>query len=193
MGSPLGPTLANALLNLNQFFVEDMLMMFLFYSNQPIIPKNFVTTLILVTRICHFYLRKKKNGKMSFLGVEISRETGKFVATTVNGVYTHFKSFKPSTKKFGMLFTVVYRCYFMLRLDKISYKTFQRNFSKEFFQIDFYLTSFIDKCFNKFSDRLHVVKPTLATVEKQPSRLVLFHFGPTSLHVTTKIRKEEML
>ena len=74
MGSPLGPTLANAfldfhgeknglqnaLLNLNQFFIEDMLMIFLLYSNQLITSKNFLTTLILVTRICPFHLRKKK-------------------------------------------------------------------------------------------------------------------------------------
>ena len=32
--------LKNALLNLNQVFIEDMLMIFLFYSNQPIISKN---------------------------------------------------------------------------------------------------------------------------------------------------------
>ena len=36
------------------FFIEDMLI-FLFYSNQPIISKNFVTTLILVIRTCPFH------------------------------------------------------------------------------------------------------------------------------------------
>ena len=79
MGSPLGSALANAflcfyeknglkntLLNLNQFFIEGMLMIFLFYSNQLIISKNFVTTLILVTRICPFNLRKKKIVKCPF-------------------------------------------------------------------------------------------------------------------------------
>ena len=63
MGSPLGLTLANvflcfyetnglknSFLNLNQFLIEDILMIFLFYSNQPIISKNFVTTLILANR-----------------------------------------------------------------------------------------------------------------------------------------------
>ena len=73
MGSPLDPTLANAflcfyeknglknaLLNLNQFFIKDMLMIFFFHSNQPIISKNFVTTLILVTQISPFHLRMKK-------------------------------------------------------------------------------------------------------------------------------------
>ena len=93
-----------------------MLMIFLFYLNQLIISKNVVTTLILVTRMCPFHLRKRKNGKMSFLDVEISQENGKLVATvyrkpTFSGAYTHFERFLPSTHKFGMLYTLVYRCF----------------------------------------------------------------------------------
>ena len=58
---------------------------------------------------------------MSFLDVEISRENGKFVTTvyrrrTFSGVYTHLESFLPSTHKFGMLYSLVYRC-FTLRSD----------------------------------------------------------------------------
>ena len=91
-------------------------MIFLFYLNQLIISKNVVTTLILVTRMCPFHLRKRKNGKMSFLDVEISQENGKLVATvyrkpTFSGAYTHFERFLPSTHKLGMLYTLVYRCF----------------------------------------------------------------------------------
>ena len=110
--------LKNAPLNLNQVFIDDMLMIFLFYSDQPIISKNFLTTLILVTQTCPLRLKqkKKKNDKMSFLDVEISRENATFVTTiyrqpTFSGVYTHFESFLPSTHKFGMLYTLVYRCF----------------------------------------------------------------------------------
>ena len=58
---------------------------------------------------------------MSFLDVEISGENGKVVTTvyrkpTFSGVYTHFESFLPSRQKFGMLYTLVYRC-FTLCLD----------------------------------------------------------------------------
>ena len=78
MGSPIRPTLANAfifmrkndlknaLLDLNQFFIEDMLMIFLIYSIQLIILENFVTTLILVTLTCRFHLRRKKMVKRPF-------------------------------------------------------------------------------------------------------------------------------
>ena len=52
----------------------------------------------------------RKNGKMSYLDVEISWEKGKFVTTvyhkpTFSGVYTHFESFLPSIHKFGMVYT----------------------------------------------------------------------------------------
>ena len=83
MGSPLGPTLANAflyfyerkwlekcLLNINQLFTEDMLITFLFYSNQPIISKNFVPTLITCHPNMSFSFEKERNSKMSFLDVE---------------------------------------------------------------------------------------------------------------------------
>ena len=130
MGSPLFPTLANTflcfyerkwlekcLLNLNRFFTDEMLITFLFYSNQPIISKKKLATLILVTQLCPFRLRKKTI-EMSILDVEISRENGKFVKTVYHkpnfsGVYIHFESFLPSTHKFGMLYLLVYR-YFTL-------------------------------------------------------------------------------
>ena len=90
--------LKNTLLNLNQFFV-DVLIIFLFYSNQPIISKKFVTTLILVTQICPFHLKQKKTWyKMSFLDAKILRGNGKFVGTvyrkpTFNGVYANLRDF----------------------------------------------------------------------------------------------------
>ena len=62
------------------------------------------------------FLFEKKNGKMSFLDVEISLENGKFVTTvchktTFTGVYNHFESFLPSTYKFSILYTLDYRCF----------------------------------------------------------------------------------
>ena len=54
--------------------------------------------------ICHpnmfFHLSKKKNGNLSFLVVEVSRQQGKFVTTvyrkpTFSGMHAHFDSFLP--------------------------------------------------------------------------------------------------
>ena len=53
---------------------------------------------------------------LPFLDVETSREKGKFVTTvyrkpTFSGVYTHFESFLPTVYKFGMVYTLAYRCF----------------------------------------------------------------------------------
>ena len=93
-----------------------MLMIFLFYSNQPIISKNPITALILVTQLYPFHFRKRKNDKMSFVDIEILRENGKFVTTVYHksifgGVYIYFESFLPTTPKFDMLYTLVCRCF----------------------------------------------------------------------------------
>ena len=106
----------NALLILNQFFTEYMLMIFLFYSNQPTVSKYFVTMSILVTQLCHFHLRKKINSKTSFLDVENSRESGKFVTVvyrkpTFTCVHALFESFLPSPHKFSMFYTLVCRSF----------------------------------------------------------------------------------
>ena len=63
-----------------------------------------------------FSFEQEKNGKLSFLDVEVSREKGKFVTTvyrkpTFSGVYTHFESFLPTVYTFGMVYTLVYRCF----------------------------------------------------------------------------------
>ena len=48
----------------------------------------------------HVLMHVIKNGKLSFLDVEVSKQQGKFVAKvyrkpTFSGVYTHFDSFLP--------------------------------------------------------------------------------------------------
>ena len=66
---------------------------------------------------------EKKNGKMSFLDVEISPENGKLVTTvyrqlTFSAVYTHFEIFLPSGHKFCMLYTLVYRILFYAQIGQ---------------------------------------------------------------------------
>ena len=63
-----------------------------------------------------FSFEQKRNGKLSFLDIEVSREKGNFVTTvyrkpTFSGVYTHFESFLPKVYKFVMVYTLAYRCF----------------------------------------------------------------------------------
>ena len=68
---------------------------------------------------CHpnmkFSFEEEKNGKLSFLDVDVSREGSKFATTvyhnpTFSGVFKHFDSFLPTTYKFSMIYTSVFRC-----------------------------------------------------------------------------------
>ena len=101
-------------------------------------------------------------------------------------LYTHFESFLTSTHKFGMPHSLVYRCFTLCS----HWTKFHRELVtlKEILQRNVYPKSFIDKSIEKFLDRLHIIKPTLANVEKNPLRLVLPYLGPISLHVRIKIR-----
>ena len=135
-----------------------------------------------------FSFEKEKNGTMSVLDVEISREIGKFVTTAyrkTSGVYTHFESFLLSTHKFDVHYTLVYRC-FLLCSDQTK---FHRELVtlQEIFHGNGYPQSLIDKYFKKILDRLNIIKPNLETVKKKPLRLVLPYLEPISLQVKTKI------
>ena len=118
-----------------------MLMIFLFYSNQPIISKNPISALILVTQLYPFHFRKKKNDKMSFVDIEILRENGKFVTTVYHksifgGVYIYFESFLPTTPKFDMFYTLVCRCFTLcsgwIKLHGELLEFSKRNFLKKY-------------------------------------------------------------
>ena len=130
MGCLIDPTSANAFLcfynrkllekcpaNLNQFFIEDMFKIFLFYSYQPIILRNFVSPLILITRICIFTYEKEKNDKISFLNIEILRGNSKFVTTffsvrhTFSSFCTYLERFLASAHTFGMLYALICMCF----------------------------------------------------------------------------------
>ena len=62
------------------------------------------------------YGRTSSKRKFSFLDIEVIREQGKFSTTiyrkpTFSGVYSNFERFLPSVYKFGMVYTLAYRCF----------------------------------------------------------------------------------
>ena len=63
-----------------------------------------------------FSMKTEKESKLSFLDVEIIREQGTFTTTiyrkpTFSGANSNYESFLPSVYKFGMVYTLVYRCF----------------------------------------------------------------------------------
>ena len=107
---------------------------------------------------------------MSFLDVEIIRKRGKFTTSvyrkpTFSGVYTHFDSFLPSTYKFGMIYTLAYRC-FRICSDWTHFHA-ELVLLKEIFRKNAYPENFIDKCFKRFLDNIRAIKTSITTVEEK--------------------------
>ena len=163
--------LNSALANSNQFFTEDMLMIFLFHSNQLSISQNFMHILIHVIKICLFHLNKKRTGKLSFLNVEErSSKQGRFVTAvyrkpTFSGVYNHFDSFLSMAYKFGMIYTLAYWSFNICSNGTEFHE--KPNFLKWVFLKNRYPFSFIDKCFKTVINKLIIKRPQTTAFEKK--------------------------
>ena len=118
MGSPLGPTLANAFLVYREKnwlehcpveyrplyygrYVDDI---FLFNSAEHL--KRFYSYLNFGHLNISLTIENKKDKRMSFLDVNIISEKDKFTTSvyrkpTFSGIYIHFDSFLPSSNKIG--------------------------------------------------------------------------------------------
>ena len=139
-----------------------------------------------------FTTEREKQNRMSFLDIAITREDKTFTTCvyrkpTFSGVYTHFDSFLPSTYKVGTVYTLVYRCFWICSSwSKLHNELF---YLKETFLKNGCPEDFINKCFKKFMDNVHVVKETTLTVEKKRLVLVLPYLGSISLQTRTKLKK----
>ena len=134
---------------------------------------------------------QEKDGKLSFLDVEVSRQEGHFVTTvyrkpTFSGVYMHFESFLPTIYKFGMIYTLVYRC-FKICSDWTKFHE-ELNFLKQIFLKNGYPPSFTDNYFKTF-DQLFIKSHERSTVEKKTLILSLTYLGNISLQTRTKLKK----
>ena len=57
---------------------------------------------------------------------------------------------------------------------------------REIFKKNVYPENFIDRCFNLFLNRIHILKENVSTVENKPLPLVLPYLGIISLQTRTK-------
>ena len=78
-----------------------------------------------------------------FLDLKICRENNKFT-TSVYEVFTNFKSFIPTVYKFGLVYTLLHRCFNIISY----YEKFHNeiNALKQIFKTNGYPFQFIDRC-----------------------------------------------
>ena len=194
MGSPLGPSLVNS---------------FLCDKFKPVYYGRYVDNIFVLFKPCDYLIRFKdhlnkchpnmkfsfeeeKNGKLSFLDVEVSRKGNKFATTvcpkpTFSGVDNHFDNFLPTTYKFSMIYNLVFRCFSICS----NWTNFHNElvFLKDIFFKNGYPISFIDKCFKTFLDQLYLKRPQVLIAEKKTLTLVLNFLGKLSLQTRTKLQK----
>ena len=205
MGSPLGPVFANIFLShhekvwLSQCplefkplhfrrYVDDVFA--LFESEDHV--KKFQSFLNSRHPNIKFTFEVEKDGGFPFLDVLVSRENNKFVTSvyrkpTFSGVYTNFKSFIPIGYKFGLVKTLLFRCFSLV--SDFSKFHIEIEFLKKVLARNGYPCGLIDSCVRSFLEKLHRPKLVISTVAKKDVRIVLPFLGSTSLQARTRLVK----
>ena len=205
MGSPLGPTLANVFLcyHENQWlsdcpkhfkpvcykrYVDDIFVLFKKPEHVPLFA-NYMSSR---HKNINFSFETEKNGKLPFLDISIFRETGKFVTSvyrkdTFSGVYTNFTSFLPLDYKFGLIFTLLHRCFALV--SDFSKFHLEVETLKQILLKNGYSERLIDTCVSKFLNNLFVEKPIVLTVPKKELNIILPFLGSNSYLVKNRLVK----
>ena len=129
---------------------------------------------------------------MSFLHVNIFRKQGKFVTNvyrkeTFIGVYISSSSFIPLEYKFGLAYTLLYRCFNLVSdMSKFHLEVAKL---KEILLKNGYLRKIIDACVFKFLNKAFQPKPVTLTVPKKQIFIVLPFMGNMSGVIKTGLSK----
>ena len=204
MRFPLGPTLANAFLchfekqwlsdcrqdfcpNIYRRYVDDIFVTFNSYEQL----KKFIKYMNTKHPNIKFTFEHKHNNSFSFLDVKICRENNKLTTSvyrkpTFSGVFTNCKSFILRVYKFGLVYTLLHRCFNIA----FSYEKFHNeiNALKQILKLNGYPTQFIDRCITQFLQKLYVTKAIQDTVNKKQLLIVLPFLGAQSFLVRKRLQ-----
>ena len=104
--------------------------------------------------------------------------TNTYRKETFTGVYSKFSSFTLLEHKFGLVYTLLQRC-FCLVSDMSKFR-FEIEKLKEILLSNGYSIKFIDKCISKSMNKLYIKKSVMWTVPKKQLYLVLAFMGEMS-------------
>ena len=205
MGSPLGPTLANAFLShyekiwlkdcplefkpvVYRRYVDDIFVLFKSHEHLP----SFVNYMNSKHRNMKFTSEYENSNSFSFLDVKVTRcedgfSTSIFRKPTFSGVFTNFDSFIFHSYKIGLIHTLLFRCFticsnmknFHLEIEKL----------RNIFKNNNYPASVIDLSIKTFLNKIYVPKRLVATVPKKDLTIVLPFLGNFSMNLRNRILK----
>ena len=193
MGSPLGPTLANAFL----CYYEEQWLRDCPVEFAPLYYKRYVDDIFVLFRspdhVVHFqnYMNSKhasmsftseceNDGVMPFLDITISKENGAFTTSvyhkpTFTGLYTHADSCIPYSYKMGLILTLIHRYYMIC--STYSSLHIELGYLKIVLLKNRYPLHLIDKCIRLFFDKIFGDRTVRLTAEKKTLSIVLPFLG----------------
>ena len=204
MGSPIGPTLANAFLCFheqiwlnecphefkpayNRRYVDDIFVLF----RSPDHLEKFKNYLNSTHRNIRFTCEKEHDNSMPFLDVLITRtsnglKTSVYHKPTFSGVYSNFNSFISEEYKVGLIFTLLFRTFSIVS----DFPRFHSEVCrlKEILKKNAFSIKLIDSCIKNVLNKRLTEKPVTLTAEKKDLVIVLSFLGKLSLDLKTRLR-----
>ena len=205
MGSPLGPTLANAFLcHHEKIWLKNCPVEF-----KPVYYKRYVDDIFVLfnsknhlelfqnyLNSCHqnmkFTSENEIDNNLSFLDVKVMREKNHFITSvyrkpTFSGVLSHFESFIPKTYKIGLISTLIFRgfsiCSSMVKFHE------EMCYLRKVFMKNGYSEKLFDRCLKNFLDNVYIKKEVEHTVSKKDICIFLPYLGNISLITRTSLQK----
>ena len=204
MGSPLGPSLANAFLCFHEQiwlndcpedfkpvyyrrYVDDI---FALFRSQDHLEK-FTNYLNWKHKNIKFTDDKESNNSLPFLDILISRSENGFKTSiyhkpTFRGVYSNFNSFIYHEYKIGLVFTMLFRT-FSIVSDFSRFHT-EAIHLKEILRKNAFPITLVDNCIKNFLNKKFLNTPVTLTVKKKELFIVLPYLGNLSLALRTRLQ-----
>ena len=204
MGSPLGPTLANAFLcHYEKEWLDNCPIHF-----KPVIYKRYVDDIFVLFsskehlqlfvdymnkqhKCLKFTSEAENDNSFSFLDIKITRHNQQFKTSvyrkpTFSGVFTHYESYVDQTYKKSLIDTLLFRC-FSICSDYTSFHLEVENL-REILKKNSYPSGIIEQSIRSFLNKLHVPKKVIPTVPKKELFIVLPYLGTLSSNLKQKLR-----
>ena len=204
MGSPLGPSLANAFLCFHEQiwlnacpedfkpvyyrrYVNDIFALF----RSPDHLEKFTDYLNSKHKNIKFTYEKESNNSLPFLDILISRSENGFKTSvyhkpTFSGVYSNFNSFIYDEYKIGLVFTMLFRT-FSIVADFSRFHTEVIHLKEILRKIAFPI-KLVDNCIKNFLNKKFLNTPVTLTVKKKELFIVLPYLGSLSHALRTRLQ-----
>ena len=135
-----------------------------------------------------FSSERKKDGRLPFIDIEITRSNGRFSISvyrkpTITGLFTNFHSFVPLAYKRSLVFCLLHRIFHLCS----SYENFHAQLEK--FNLNGFPTHMFDQLVRRFLNNLFEPKPPLFTASTKIVYFCLPFTGSHSLQIRTQIAR----